>query len=58
MRRRAAHRGRLLALALLVALAFGALVGRLGQVQLVGVETFDAVAGPLDTRTIVTLARA
>ncbi len=53
MRRPAAHRGRLLALALVVALAFGALVGRLGQVQLVGVETFDAVAGPLDTRTIV-----
>ncbi len=53
MRRRTAHRGRLLALALGVALAFGLLVGRLGQVQLVGVETFDAVAGPLDTRTIV-----
>lgn len=53
MRRHAAHRGRLLALALVVVLAFGLLVGRLGQVQLVGVETFDPVAGPLDTRTVV-----
>ncbi len=53
MRRHPAHRGRILALALVVALAFGLLVGRLGQVQLVGVETFDPVAGPLDTRTVV-----
>jgi penicillin-binding protein 2 len=51
--RSTAHRGRLLALALVVALGFGGLVGRLGQVQLVGVDTFDAVAGPLDTRTLV-----
>jgi penicillin-binding protein 2 len=53
MRRHPAHRGRILVLALVVALAFGLLVGRLGQVQLVGVGTFEAAADPLDTRTIV-----
>ena len=53
MRRHSAHRGRILALALAVALAFGLLVGRLGQVQLAGVESFVPVAGPLDTRTIL-----
>ena len=47
------HHGRLLALALVVGLAFAVLVGRLGQVQLVGVEAFAPAAEPLDTRTLV-----
>jgi penicillin-binding protein 2 len=53
MRRRPGHHGRLLALVLAVAFAFAALVGRLGQVQLVGVDAFEHGAQPLDTRTIV-----
>ncbi len=52
MRPPTAHHGRLLALALVVALAFAGLLGRLGQVQLVGVTDFEPVAGALDTRTI------
>ncbi|MBR7744502.1 penicillin-binding protein 2 [Phycicoccus sp. BSK3Z-2] len=53
-----AHRvhGRLLAVLVLVLLAFGGLVGRLGQVQLAGAEGFTdggADATALDTRTLV-----
>ncbi len=53
MRRRSPHHGRLLGLALVVALAFAGLLGRLGQVQLVGVGDLEAATGVLDTRTIV-----
>ncbi|GAA4407847.1 penicillin-binding protein 2 [Fodinibacter luteus] len=48
-----AHQGRFLAVVLLVVLGFAALVGRLGQVQLVGHEDFVGGASALDTRTIV-----
>ncbi|MFQ6173339.1 penicillin-binding protein 2 [Oryzobacter sp. R7] len=47
--------GRFLAVVLLVVLCFGTLVGRLGQVQLVGHTDFVAVTAP-DTRTISTPA--
>ena len=47
------HQGRFLALVLLVALGFAALVGRLGQVQLVGADHFRDAASALDTRTLV-----
>ncbi|HEU5241043.1 MAG TPA: penicillin-binding protein, partial [Ornithinibacter sp.] len=47
------HQGRFLAVLLLVVLGFGALVGRLGQVQLVGHEDFAGGAAVIDTRTIV-----
>ena len=52
-RRTSPHQGRFLAVVLLVALAFGALVGRLGQVQLVGHDDFRAAAAAPDTRTLV-----
>jgi penicillin-binding protein 2 len=48
-----AHQGRFLAVVLLVGLGFAALVGRLGQVQLVGHDDFRAAASALDTRTLV-----
>lgn len=48
----AAH-GRFLAVVLLVLLCFGALVGRLGQVQLVGHTDFAAATSSLDTRTVL-----
>ena len=48
-----AHHGRFLAVVLLVGLCFAALVGRLGQVQLVGHDDFRAAASSLDTRTLV-----
>ena len=51
-RRAVAFHGRFLAVVLLVVLCFGTLVGRLGQVQLVGHADF-AAASALDTRTIV-----
>ena len=47
------HQGRFLAVVLLVVLGFGALVGRLGQVQLVGHEDLAGGAAALDSRTIV-----
>ena len=47
------HQGRFLAVVLLVALGFAALVGRLGQVQLVGHADFRTAASALDTRTLV-----
>lgn len=57
MSRAHAHHGRMLAVLAVVLLAFGGLVGRLGQVQLAGAAGFgDQGAGPgtsLDTRTIV-----
>ena len=49
----ASHQGRFLAVVLLVVLGFGALVARLGQVQLVGHEDFAGGAAALDTRTLV-----
>ena len=52
-RRAGTHHGRFVALALLVALGFAGLVGRLGQVQLVGHDDFRSVASSLDTRTLV-----
>ncbi len=52
-RRAGAHQGRFLAVVLLVGLGFAALVGRLGQVQLLGQDDFRAVASALDTRTLV-----
>ena len=52
-RRAGGHHGRLLAVAALVVLTFATLVGRLGQVQLVGHEDFAAQAATLDARTIV-----
>jgi len=48
----APSQGRFLAVVLLVALGFGGLVGRLGQVQLVGHDDFSPVAGAPDTRTL------
>ena len=50
------HQGRFLAVVLLVVLAFTALVGRLGQVQLVGHDDFAAASAALDTRTVVVAA--
>ncbi|HSO64285.1 MAG TPA: penicillin-binding protein 2 [Ornithinibacter sp.] len=47
------HQGRFLAVVVLVVLGFGGLVGRLGQVQLVGHEDFAGGASGLDTRTLV-----
>jgi penicillin-binding protein 2 len=52
-RRAGTHQGRFLAVVLLVGLGFAALVGRLGQVQLVGHDDFRAAASALDTRTLV-----
>ena len=52
-RRAGTHQGRFLAVVLLVGLGFAALVGRLGQVQLVGQDDFRSVASALDTRTLV-----
>jgi penicillin-binding protein 2 len=52
-RRAGSHQGRFLAVVLLVAVGFAALVGRLGQVQLVGHDDFRAAASALDTRTLV-----
>ncbi len=52
-RRVGTHQGRFLAVVLLVGLGFAALVGRLGQVQLVGHDDFRAAASALDTRTLV-----
>jgi len=52
-RRAGTHQGRFLAVVLLVGLGFAALVGRLGQVQLVGHDNFRAAASALDTRTLV-----
>ncbi|WP_377643529.1 penicillin-binding protein 2 [Oryzobacter terrae] len=52
-RRGAAVQGRFLAVVALVVLCFGSLVGRLGQVQLVGHSDFAAAAAALDTRTLV-----
>lgn len=52
-RRRSARQGRFIAVVLAVALAFIALVARLGQVQLVGTEHFSAAAATLDTRTLI-----
>lgn len=52
-RRVGSHQGRFLAVTLLVVLGFAALVGRLGQVQLVGHEDFAGGAAALDTRTLV-----
>ena len=52
-RRTSPHQGRFLAVVLLVAVGFAALVGRLGQVQLVGHDDFRAAASALDTRTLV-----
>ncbi len=52
-RRARAHQGRFLAVVTLVVLTFATLVGRLGQVQLVGHADFAAEAAALDTRTIV-----
>ncbi len=54
MRRRPSHHGRMLAVLVAVVLAFGGLVGRLGQVQLAGAAGFsDRATTALDTRTIV-----
>lgn len=47
------HQGRFLAVVLLVVVGFAALVGRLGQVQLVGHDDFAAASAALDTRTLV-----
>ncbi|MGB7818094.1 MAG: penicillin-binding protein 2 [Ornithinibacter sp.] len=47
------HQGRFLAVVLAVSLAFVVLVGRLGQVQLVGNEDFTPAATALDTRTLL-----
>src|SRR6478609_1070092 len=52
-RRVGTHQGRFLAVVLLVGLGFAALVGRLGQVQLVGHDDFRTAASALDTRTLV-----
>ena len=52
-RRVDSHQGRFLAVVLLVGLGFAALVGRLGQVQLVGHDDFRAASSALDTRTLV-----
>ncbi len=52
-RRAVTHQGRFLAVVLLVGLGFAALVGRLGQVQLVGHDDFRAAASSPDTRTLV-----
>ena len=52
-RRNSPHQGRFLAVVLLVAVGFAALVGRLGQVQLVGHDDFRAAASAPDTRTLV-----
>ncbi len=52
-RRSSAHQGRFLAVALAVALAFTALVGRLGEVQILGSGDFSAAASSGDTRTLV-----
>jgi penicillin-binding protein 2 len=52
-RRAGSHQGRFLAVAVLVVLGFAGLVGRLGQVQLVGHDDFAAAAAALDTRTLV-----
>jgi penicillin-binding protein 2 len=52
-RRVGSHQGRFLAVAVLVVLGFAGLVGRLGQVQLVGHDDFAAAAAALDTRTLV-----
>ena len=50
-RRGVTFQGRFLAVVLLVVVCFGTLVGRLGQVQLVGHSDF-AAASSLDTRTL------
>ena len=47
------HGGRFLAVVLCIGLAFSALVGRLGQVQLIGHDDFRQAASALDTRTLV-----
>ncbi len=52
-RRGTAFHGRFLAVVLLVVLCFGSLVGRLGQVQLVGHTDFADASAALDTRTLV-----
>ncbi|NHA67330.1 penicillin-binding protein 2 [Phycicoccus flavus] len=56
-RRAVSHHGRLVAVLVAVLLAFGGLVGRLGQVQLAGAAGFTDVAGrdtgALDTRTVL-----
>ena len=51
-RRSGTHQGRFLAVVLLVTLCFAALVGRLGQVQLVGHDDFRAAAAAPDTREL------
>jgi len=52
-RRPGTHHGRFLAVVLLIGLGFAALIGRLGQVQLVGNGDFRSAASALDTRTLV-----